>query len=78
MKIAISIPDEIFEDAEYLAHRQGKSRSKLYADAIAEYVGVYSTGSITEQLNSVYGIEDSTLDSPLEMAQFQSLDEGNW
>jgi len=78
MKIAVSIPDEVFEDAEYLAHRQGKSRSKLYADAIAEYVGVYSTESITEQLNSVYGIEDSTLDSPLEMAQFQSLDEENW
>ncbi len=76
MKIAVSIPDEIFEDAEYLAHRQGKSRSKLYADAVAEYVGAYRTESITEQLNSVYGMEDSALDCALEVAQYQMLDEG--
>jgi len=78
MKIAVSIPDEVFEDAEYLARRQGKTRSKLYADAIAEYVGVYRTESITEQLNAVYGTEDSALDSALELAQYQSLEEEGW
>ena len=78
MKIAISIPDEIFEDAEYLAHRQGKTRSKLYADAIAEYVGVYRTESITEQLNLVYGTEDSALDTALEVAQYLTQDEEDW
>jgi len=78
MKIAVSIPDEVFEDAEYLARRQGKTRSKLYADAIAEYVGVYRTESITEQLNAIYGTEDSALDSALELAQYQSLDEEGW
>jgi metal-responsive CopG/Arc/MetJ family transcriptional regulator len=78
MKIAISIPNEIFEDAEYLAHRQGKTRSKLYADAIAEYVGAYRNESITEQLNTVYGTEGSALDSALEVAQYQTLDEEDW
>ena len=78
MKIAVSIPDDIFEDAEYLARRQGKTRSKLYADAIAEYVGVYRTESITEQLNSVYLTEESTLDSALELAQYKSVDEEDW
>ena len=78
MKIAVSIPNEIFEDAEYLAQRQGKSRSRLYADAIAEYVGVYRTESITEQLDSVYKAEDSGLESALEVAQYQTLDEGDW
>jgi metal-responsive CopG/Arc/MetJ family transcriptional regulator len=78
MKIAISIPDEIFEDAEYLARRQGKSRSKLYADAIAEYVGAYRTESITEQLNAVYGEETSTMDSALESAQYKVLEEEDW
>jgi len=78
MKIAVSIPDEVFEDAEYLARRQGKTRSKLYADAIAEYVGVYRTESITEQLNAVYRTEDSALDSALELAQYQSLEEEGW
>ena len=78
MKIAVSIPDDIFEDAEYLARRQGKTRSKLYADAIAEYVGVYRTESITEQLNSVYATENSTLDPALELAQYKILDQEEW
>jgi len=78
MKIAVSIPDEIFEDAEYLAHRQGKTRSKLYADAIAEYVGAFRTESITEQLNTVYGTEESALGFALEVAQYQTLDKEDW
>jgi len=38
MKIAISIPDPIFQAAEGLAHRLGISRSELYAEALAEYM----------------------------------------
>jgi len=78
MKVAVSIPDAVFEDAEYLARQQGKSRSKLYADAIAEYVGAYRTEFITEQLNEVYGTEDSTIDPALELAQFKALEEEDW
>jgi metal-responsive CopG/Arc/MetJ family transcriptional regulator len=78
MKVAVSIPDEVFEDAEYLARRQGKSRSKLYADAIAEYVGAYRTESITEQLNAVYDAESSTMDSALELAQYSALEKEDW
>jgi metal-responsive CopG/Arc/MetJ family transcriptional regulator len=78
MKVAVSIPDDIFEDAEYLARRQGKSRSRLYADAIAEYVGAYRTESVTEQLNTVYGAEHSILDPALEEAQYEILPEEDW
>lgn len=39
MKVAISLPDPVFRDAETLARRLRKSRSKLYAEAIADYVG---------------------------------------
>ena len=78
MKIAVSIPDDLFEDAEYLARRQGKTRSKLYADAIAEYVGVYRTESITDQLNAVYEVSGSALDAALDQAQLKSLDEEDW
>ena len=78
MKIAVSIPDEIFEDAEYLARRQGKSRSKLYADAIAEYVGAYRTESITEKLNQVYDENNSNLDPVLESVQFNIFEAEDW
>jgi len=78
MKIAISVPDDIFEEAEHLARQQGKTRSKLYADAIAEYVGVYRTESITEQLNTIYTKHSSTLDPALEETQYKLLDAEDW
>lgn len=78
MKVAVSIPDDLFEDAEYLARRQGKSRSRLYADAIAEYVGAYRTESITEQLNAVYANEASGMDPDFDRAQFSGLAEEDW
>ena len=78
MKIAISVPDDVFEDAEYLARRQGKTRSKLYSDAIAEYVGAYRTESITEQLNSVYENEKSKVNFSLEAAQYHVLEKEEW
>jgi metal-responsive CopG/Arc/MetJ family transcriptional regulator len=37
MKIAISVPDEIFEAGERLAKQLGLSRSQLYADALSAY-----------------------------------------
>jgi hypothetical protein len=39
MKTAISIPDDVFADAERLARRLKKSRSELYSRAIREYIG---------------------------------------
>jgi metal-responsive CopG/Arc/MetJ family transcriptional regulator len=78
MKVAISVPDDIFEEAEHLSRQQGKSRSKLYADAIAEYVGAYRTESITQQLNTVYCTESSVMDAALESAQYQILEEEDW
>jgi metal-responsive CopG/Arc/MetJ family transcriptional regulator len=53
MKTAISIPDEVFAEAERLAKRQKKSRSKLYADAIAEYVARHDDDRIIESINAV-------------------------
>ena len=38
MKTAVSLPDELFERAEELAARLGKSRSQVYREALAEYL----------------------------------------
>ena len=78
MKVAISLPDDLFEDAEYLARRQGKTRSRLYADAIAEYVGAYRIESVTQQLDAVYGEQVSALDPALEQAQIRLLADEDW
>lgn len=54
MKVAISIPDELFEDAEHLVKQLGVSRSKLYARAVSEFVQAHDDQRITDQLNRVY------------------------
>ena len=53
MKTAISLPDELFHAAERLARESRRSRSQLYADALADYVGRHAERSITAAMNRV-------------------------
>jgi len=53
MKTAISLPDELFQAAEIQAERLGKSRSELYADALAEYLLRHAPDEVTEAMNRV-------------------------
>ncbi len=52
MKVAVSIPDPIFDDAEALARRLNISRSKVYARALKEFVANNNGPSLTEQINA--------------------------
>jgi metal-responsive CopG/Arc/MetJ family transcriptional regulator len=54
MKTAISIPDDLFQDAEHLAHKMKKSRSEVYSRAIREYVARYSQDGVTDAVDAVY------------------------
>ena len=53
MKMAISIPDDIFKVAEALARRTKKSRSQLYSDAVREYVARHASDDITDAMDRV-------------------------
>jgi len=53
MKTAISIPDEVYAGAEQLARKLRKSRSQLYAEAVAEYLARHDPEAITEAMNRV-------------------------
>ena len=53
MKTAISIPDPLFEKGEELAASEGKSRSQLYRDALAEYLVAHDRSEITAAMNKV-------------------------
>lgn len=52
MKTAISIPDDLFREAEQLARRERRSRSDLYARAVAEYLNRHSPDRITEAMDA--------------------------
>jgi metal-responsive CopG/Arc/MetJ family transcriptional regulator len=73
MKVALSIPDELFESAETLVKRLGVSRSRLYATALAEFVAKNRGRKITERLNAVYASEDSRLPAGVRRLQHRSL-----
>lgn len=52
MKVAVSIPDPIFAEAEALAKRRQLPRSKLYARALSEYVAKHSEDTLTDTMNA--------------------------
>ena len=53
MKTAISLPDAVFRAAERQAKRVRKSRSQLYAEALAEYLSRHAPDEVTEAMNHV-------------------------
>ncbi len=53
MKTAVSVPDDVFELAERLAKREGRSRSEVYSAALREYVARRSPDEVTDALERV-------------------------
>jgi metal-responsive CopG/Arc/MetJ family transcriptional regulator len=51
MKVAVSIPDDVFKEAERLAKKHKTSRSKLYSLALREFLERHSEDQITEAVN---------------------------
>jgi metal-responsive CopG/Arc/MetJ family transcriptional regulator len=78
MKVALSIPDDLFESGETLSRRLGVSRSRLYATALAEFVAKNRGRKITERLNAVYETEDSRLPRDLRRLQGRSFTREPW
>ena len=78
MKIAISIPDAVFEAAERLVHERGIARSRLYAEALREYLAAQGPEAITARLNAVYEQEAAGLDADLMRAQSGAIADESW
>ncbi len=78
MKTAISLPDALFRAGDALAKRMKLSRSELYARALAEFLAKHRSDQLTQRLNAVYAVEDSTLDSGLARLQAKSLPRDEW
>ena len=68
MKTAISIPDETFRAAERAAKRLKVSRSRFYAQAVADKLKKLRDQEITEQLNRSYAKSPPERDEFVERA----------
>lgn len=78
MKTAISLPDDLFAAVDALARRLGVPRSRLVAEALAEYVAKHKGSRVTEQLDAVYAAEPSKLDEPMRRVARRTLKRGDW
>ncbi|MCG3183987.1 MAG: hypothetical protein ICCCNLDF_02099 [Planctomycetes bacterium] len=78
MKVAVSIPDELFKQAERLAKKLKKSRSKLYAMAVAEYLARQREAEITESVNRALAEVDNQADPFVEAAVDEVMRNLEW
>jgi metal-responsive CopG/Arc/MetJ family transcriptional regulator len=78
MKIAISVPDDVFQAGEHLARQLGVSRSQLYSDALAQYLSAKGAAEVTARLNAFYSTSPANLDQALARAQTKILADETW
>jgi metal-responsive CopG/Arc/MetJ family transcriptional regulator len=78
MKIAISVPDDVFEAGEHLARQLGLSRSELYANALSAYLSERGAAAVTAKLDAIYSKESSKLDPTFAGSQLMRLANEAW
>jgi metal-responsive CopG/Arc/MetJ family transcriptional regulator len=78
MKTAVSVPDDLFRQADAEARRLRVSRSELYAKAIEEFLKKQTGSAVTERLNEVYSRHTAKVDPALHRAQVKSLKKEVW
>lgn len=78
MKIAISLPDPLFNAAEQLAKELGIPRSQLYAEALANCLSTHRGPPITAKLNEIHGAMSVPVEAALTSAQLRTLNHEAW
>ena len=78
MKTAISIPDDVFEEAERLAIELQTSRSQLYSRALQEFVARHAPDRLTEAMNRVVDAVGSEVDEFSQRASRGVLEQVEW
>jgi len=78
MKTAVSIPDDLFAQAEALASETKSSRSQLYACALREYVRRHAPERVTEEMDRVLREIDDPTDRFASRAGRRALSAVEW
>jgi predicted transcriptional regulator len=78
VKVAISVPDDVFEAGEHLARQLGLSRSQLYADALSAYLNARGEKAVTAKLNAIYAEHSSKADHAFARSQLTRLADEAW
>ena len=78
MKIAISVPDPVFREAETVSRRLRIPRSQFYSRAVEAYVKQHSGEDITARLNEVCARVGPKPDGGWENAALEVLRREKW
>ncbi|PYN93066.1 MAG: hypothetical protein DMD91_31015 [Candidatus Rokuibacteriota bacterium] len=78
MKIAVSVPDDVFQEAEELARRTKRSRSEVYSRALAEYVARHAPDRVTEAMNRALAEIGDPVDHFVRTASRRVLKRSEW
>jgi len=78
MKTAVSIPDDVLARAERLARRTKKSRSRLFSDAIREYVARHAQDEVTEAMDRVCAQLGQPTDEFVSVAGRRVFERSEW
>jgi predicted transcriptional regulator len=78
MKTAISVPDDVFERAERLARRSGRSRSEVYSAALREYVARHAPDDVTDALDRIVAEIDPLGEPFVSEASRRVLEASEW
>lgn len=78
MKTAVSIPDEVFEGADRLAKRTKRTRSRLFSDALKEYLARHSPDEVTEAMNRACAEVPDSPDPFVSAASRRALKRSEW
>ena len=78
MKTAVSIPDDVFAEAERLARTTGASRSRLFSNALREYVARHAPDHVTEAMNRVCAEIGDARDGFVGAAAQRVLERSEW
>ncbi|MCD9189286.1 MAG: hypothetical protein LUM44_22910 [Pyrinomonadaceae bacterium] len=78
MKTAVSIRDNIFQNAEKYAKKAKISRSKLYSDALEEYLAKRNEEELIAQINAVCEEVDTSLDPAIREYKNRVLKREKW
>ena len=78
MKTAVSIPNDLFEGAERLARRTRRSRSRLFSDALREYLARHTPDNVTELMDKALAQIGAGKDAFVSSAARRTLERIDW
>ncbi len=78
MKIAISLPPDVLEEAEQLARNTRRPRSQVVRDALRGYLARHSPDEVTDALDRAVAAAGEPVDPFVARAAKRTLEQSEW